>query len=64
MREISLQLNINKCEFYKTEVLYFVFIIFISNIQIDLKKAEIIVNWQEPANIKDIRAFLGFANFY
>ena len=28
----SLQLNINKCEFYKTEVLYFRFIIFIDNI--------------------------------
>jgi len=30
----------------------------------DLKKVKAIVNWQELANIKDIRAFLRFANFY
>jgi len=30
----------------------------------DLKKVKVIVNWQEPNNVKDIRAFIGFANFY
>src|SRR6266568_8290242 len=30
----------------------------------DLKKIKVIINWQEPKNIKDIRAFIGFANFY
>jgi len=30
----------------------------------DLKKIKAIVNWQEPKNIKDVRAFIGFANFY
>ena len=29
----------------------------------DPKKIKAIVNWQEPKNIKDIRAFIGFANF-
>ena len=28
------------------------------------KKIKVIINWQEPKNIKDIRAFIGFANFY
>ena len=30
----------------------------------DLKKIEVIMNWQELKNIKDVRAFIGFANFY
>ena len=30
----------------------------------DLKKIEAIVNWQEFKNVKDVRAFIGFTNFY
>jgi len=30
----------------------------------DPKKIEAIVNWQELKNVKDVKAFIGFANFY
>ena len=30
----------------------------------DPKKVEVIVNWQEPKNVKDVKVFIGFANFY
>jgi len=30
----------------------------------DPKKVEAIVQWGSPTNIHDVRAFLGFANFY
>ena len=30
----------------------------------DLKKIKVIINWQEFKNIKDVKAFVGFANFY
>ena len=30
----------------------------------DLKKIKVIVNWQEPKNVKEVKAFIGFANFY
>ena len=30
----------------------------------DPKKIKIIMNWQEPKNIKDVKAFIKFANFY
>ena len=30
----------------------------------DSKKIKVIINWQEPKNIKDIRVFIGFTNFY
>ena len=46
------------------EVLYLRLIISINGIQMDLKKVEVIINWQEPKNVKDVKAFIGFANFY
>jgi len=30
----------------------------------DLKKVKVIVNYQEPKNVKDVRAFIEFINFY
>ena len=30
----------------------------------DPKKIKVIVNWQKPKNIKDIKVFIKFANFY
>src|SRR5882757_10815993 len=30
----------------------------------DFKKIKAIINWQEFKNVKDVRAFIGFANFY
>ena len=30
----------------------------------DPKKVKVIINWQEPKNVKDVRVFIGFANFY
>ena len=41
----GLQLNVDKCKFYKTEVLYLGLIISINGVWMDLKKVETIVNW-------------------
>jgi len=60
----GLQLNVDKCKFYKTEILYLGFIIFTNGIQMDPKKIEAIINWQEFENVKDVKAFIGFVNFY
>ena len=30
----------------------------------DSKKIKVIVNWQEPKNIKNVKAFIRFTNFY
>jgi hypothetical protein len=33
-------------------------------IEMDPKKIRAIQDWEPPSNLKDVRAFLGFANFY
>ena len=30
----------------------------------DREKVKVIREWQEPRNLKEVQAFLGFANFY
>jgi len=44
LHKTGLQLDIDKCEFYKMEILYFGLIISINNIQMDLKKIKVIIN--------------------
>ena len=44
LKGASLKIDINKCKFYKTEVLYFGLIISIDSVQMDPKKVKIIVN--------------------
>ena len=64
LQKAGLQLDIDKCEFYKEQVLYLGLVISTNGIKIDLSKIQAILEWEEQKNVKDIRAFLGFANFY
>ena len=54
----DLYLKPEKCEFYKEKVSYLGFIITGGTISMDLAK------WPEPTNLKQLRSFLGFGNFY
>jgi len=40
--------------------------VIISNegVEMNPRKIETIINWESPKNLRDVRAFLGFANFY
>ena len=60
----KLFLNINKCEFFVNEVKYLGLIITTEGVKMDPKKVQAILNWKTPSNIKDVQAFLNFANFY
>lgn len=64
LNEAGLQLDIDKCEFHKTEVLYLGLIITTNGIRMDPKKIKAILDWEAPQNVRDVRAFIGFANFY
>ena len=64
LQEAGLQLDVDKCEFHKTEVLYLGLIISTDGIRMDPAKIKTIMEWETPANVKDVQSFLGFANFY
>jgi Reverse transcriptase (RNA-dependent DNA polymerase) len=62
--DAGLQLDIKKYEFEITEITYLSIIISTDSIRIDPAKIITITNWEPPSNMKNIQAFLGFANFY
>jgi hypothetical protein len=60
----GLHLKPEKCEFHKTEVKYLGLIVGAEGIKMDPSKVETVKSWPTPGNVRDVRSFLGFANFY
>lgn len=53
-----------KCEFHTQSTTYLGLVIEPTGIKMDQKKLEAVKNWSTPKTVKDVQAFLGFANFY
>ena len=65
LREAGLYLDIDKCKFAAKKVKYLGFIISIGEgIKVDPEKVAAIRSWEAPVNVKGVRSFLEFANFY
>jgi hypothetical protein len=60
----GLHLKPKQCEFYQQDVKYLGLLISMEGIKIDPEKIRAMQDWEPPSNSKDVRAFLGFANFY
>lgn len=65
LNKAGLKLDPQKCEFAKKEIKYLGFIINVEEgIKVDPNKIRAIASWETPTNVKGVRGFLGFANFY
>jgi hypothetical protein len=64
LRTHDLYLRPEKCEFEREEVEYLGLIIRQGEVTMDPVKVQAVTNWPVPRNLKDLRGFLGFANFY
>lgn len=65
LREAGLQIDIDKCDFSVQSTKYLGFIIEAGKgIRMDPGKVEAIRAWELPNSVKEVRSFLGFANFY
>ncbi|KAH0603205.1 uncharacterized protein H6S33_008209 [Morchella sextelata] len=53
-----------KCKFHTQSTTYLGLIIEPNGIRMDPRKVETVKNWTVPKTVKDVQAFLGFANFY
>lgn len=60
----DLYLRPEKCEFEQTSIEYLGLIISEGNVAMDPIKVKAVAEWPVPTNLRDIRGFLGFANFY
>jgi hypothetical protein len=65
MGKAGLPLDITKCEFDVKSTKYLGFIIEAGKgLRMDLEKVKAIKEWQALVNVKGVRSFLGFENFY
>jgi RNase H-like domain found in reverse transcriptase/Reverse transcriptase (RNA-dependent DNA polymerase) len=64
LRKHGLYANGKKCDFYSEPINYLGYMIGPNGLQIDPAKVKVIQDWPEPWKVKDVRSFLGFANFY
>ena len=64
LQEADIRLQPDKCKSHVKTIKFLGSIITTDGIQMDKEKVKAIKKWPEPKNIKEVQAFLGFANFY
>ena len=64
LQENDLFLKPSKCKFNQTKVDYLGMVIEEGKISMDSGKLKGIQDWPTPTTVKQVRAFLGFGNFY
>lgn len=64
LQQEKLLINMKKCSFMKSELVYLGFVMFKDGLKTDLEKIEAIVNWPSLKNKFDVRSFHGLNIFY
>ena len=64
LQELDLYLRPEKCEFEKEEVEYLELLIRKGEVCMDPAKVKAVTEWLAPKTLKEVRGFIGFANFY
>src|SRR5260221_10839991 len=64
LHKAGLYANLKKCKFHTDTMEYLGFILSPKGLQMDPTKVSTIQDWPEPQKVRDVQAFLRFANFY
>lgn len=64
LRDNKLYLNADKCQFFADKVEYLGLILGSGKLEMDPVKLAGVRDWPTPRSVRDVQAFLGFANFY
>ena len=54
----------SKCEFWFTELRFLGHIVSDSGVSVDLEKVKVVMSWERPKSVFEIRSFLGLAGYY
>ena len=63
LRDNRLYAKIEKCEFHKDQMTFVGYMVSSAGIGMDPEKVSSVLDWPVPTSIKEVQAFLGFANF-
>ena len=64
LRDHQLYVKFSVCEFWLTEVKFFVHVVSASSVSVDPKKVEAVMSWERPKSVFEISGFLGLAGYY
>jgi len=64
MRKVNLRLKQAKCVFGVPQIIYLGFVLSSRGVAIDGERKRAIANMKVPTSVKQVRAFLGFTNFF
>uniref|UniRef100_A0A3P9LYG9 Gypsy retrotransposon integrase-like protein 1 n=1 Tax=Oryzias latipes TaxID=8090 RepID=A0A3P9LYG9_ORYLA len=60
----GLKVKLSKCHFFQKQVKYLGHVVSAEGVSTDPEKAAVVRDWRRPANLADLRSFLGFASYY
>jgi len=64
LREIDLQMNINKCKFHVQKIFFLKLLLFIKELKMNFRKVQAVVKWSTSTNLTQMQFFVDFCNFY
>jgi hypothetical protein len=64
LREVEIQVDVNKYEFHITEIKFLSMIIERDDIKMNSEKIKTIVEWSTSHHLKNVQVFVKFVNFY
>ncbi|GBG89122.1 hypothetical protein CBR_g48832 [Chara braunii] len=64
LKDAQLHLNLEKSEFGRDSVIYLGRRLSANGLEPEATKFEVIRNWPQPANVRELRSFLGLASYY
>ena len=64
LRDHQLYTKFSKCEFWLTEVRFLGHVVSASGVSVDQEKVEVVLSWERPNSVFEIRIFLGLAGYY
>ena len=64
LRDHQLYAKFSKCEFWLTEVRFLGHMVLASGVSVDLEKVKVVMSWERPKSLFEIRSFLGLVGYY
>ena len=64
LREVDLQIDIDKCEFKIQKILFLKLLIFINDLRMNSWKVDVIRSWKVSQSLTHVQIFIDFCNFY
>ena len=64
LRDHQLYAKFSKCEFWLTKGRFLGHVVLASGMSVDPEKVEVVMSWERPKLVFEIRSFLGLAGYY